>query len=142
MLELMGDTASKKNTTATGNLGESIAAHYLQRHGYDLLERNYWKKWGEIDIVCQKEGRVHFVEVKAVSYETRAKLDYAVTHETWRPEELVHAFKQRQIHRAAETWISEHGYGGEVQIDVVTVRIVPRETLATVNLIENIVLEP
>jgi putative endonuclease len=138
----MDQDVPTKNTTAIGNLGESVAARYLQDKGYDIVERNYWKKWGEIDIVCKRHDRIHFVEVKSVSYETKELLEYAVTHETWRPEEQVHAFKMRQIQKAAETWISEHSYAGDVQVDVIAVRLVPRETFATVNLIENVILEP
>ena len=126
-----------------GQFGEALAARYLQDEGYEVLERNYWKKWGEIDIVARETGqagkKVHFVEVKSVSYETKQALVQAVSHGTWRPEELVHRFKLHQIHKALETWLSERNYTGDWQIDVVTVRLVPRETFATVNLIENIV---
>ena len=49
----------------TGQLGEDIACKYLISKGFTIIERNYRKKWGEIDIVSQKSGRIHFVEVKA-----------------------------------------------------------------------------
>jgi putative endonuclease len=126
------------NTKETGNIGEDIAAAFLQKSGFSILERNYTKKWGEIDIVAQKEHCVHFVEVKTVSYQTKEDLERAVSHGTWRPEEQVHQFKMYQIAKALETWISEHNYDGDWVIDVIGVRIVPRETYATVNFIENI----
>lgn len=128
----------KKNTTKTGNVGESVAVEYLQNCGYKILDRNYWQKWGEIDVVAEKEGKVHFVEVKAVTHETKAQLEWAVTHETWQPEEQVHKFKLHQIEKALETWISEHKYKGKWQIDVIAVRLVPHETYAIINMLENV----
>lgn len=128
----------KKDTKKTGAVGEGLAVKYLQQQGYTILNTNYWKKWGELDIVTKKGDQVHFIEVKTVSYETKKDLEWAVTHETWRPEELVTHRKLRQIEKALETWISENKYPGEWQIDVVTVRIVPRETYCTVNLLKNV----
>ena len=133
-------SASKRNNIKIGALGENIASKYLEKRGFLILDRNYWKKWGELDIVAQKNSVVHFVEVKTVSYETRQQLEYAVTHETWRPEEQVHAFKLKQIHKALETWLSEHNYEGDWVIDVIAVRVVPRETYATVKFIDNIIV--
>ncbi len=138
-------TEIKKNTRKVGDLGEKIAVNYLKRKGFVILETNYWRKWGELDIIAQKDDLIHFVEVKSVSYETKEKLQYSVTHlsaqagGTWRPEEQVHQFKLHQISKALETWIAENNYEGDWQIDVIAVRIVPRETYATVKCIENIV---
>ncbi len=130
----------KLQNKTIGNLGESIACSFLKRRGFEIIERNYLRKWGEIDIVARgTSGKVHFVEVKTVSYETRSMLDWAVTHETWRPEEQVHRFKIGQIHKALESWVSEHNYMGDFQIDVVAIRVVPREKYATVKYIENII---
>ena len=129
-----------KNTKEIGNLGEGIAARYLEEHGFEILDRNYWRKWGELDIVASKQDIVHFVEVKTVSYETKNYLEQSVLRGTWRPEEQVHQFKMRQIEKALETWISERNYQGKWVIDVIGVRIVPHETFATINFIENVVL--
>jgi putative endonuclease len=124
-----------------GVLGEKVATKYLIEHGYSILEKNYWRKWGELDIVASKDGKMHFVEVKTFSYDTKSDLEYSLTQESWRPEEQVHTFKMRQIAKALHTWIAENQYEGEWQIDVVGVRIVPHETFATVNFIENVVLD-
>lgn len=130
----------KKNTKTIGKLGENLAVKYLVDKGFAIVETNYWRKWGELDVIAKKDEKIHFVEVKSVSYETKRELEYAVTHETWRPEELVHQFKIHQISKALETWISEKGYTGDWQIDVIAIRIVPRETFASVTHLENIVL--
>ncbi|OGK66382.1 hypothetical protein A2313_04110 [Candidatus Roizmanbacteria bacterium RIFOXYB2_FULL_41_10] len=69
----------KKFNKIIGNLGEDLAAQYLQKQGYEILERNWGSKWGEIDIVCKSNresnrrglsistaavGSLVFVEVK------------------------------------------------------------------------------
>lgn len=129
-----------KNTTKTGNLGEALAVEFLVRNNYVIVEQNYWKKFGEIDIIASDSKLVRFVEVKTVTHETRANLEWSVTHETWRPEELVHTFKLRQIDKALQAWIIENRYTGNYQVDVIAVRVVPRETYACINFIENVTI--
>lgn len=131
----------KKNQT--GAYGEQIAANYLNKNGFTIIDTNYLKKWGEIDIVAretqQKVQIVHFVEVKTVSYETKTDLQKAVSHGTWRPEENVHFAKIQRLNRAIESWIMEHNYDGQWQIDVMAVRIVSREKYATIKYLPNII---
>lgn len=132
---------AKGNNKQIGAWGEAIAANYLKNQGYIILDRNYLKKWGEIDIVAREtDGKVHFVEVKAVSYETNQDLNEAVTRRTWRPEENVHPYKLRKLNRAIESWLIEKDYNGEWQIDVIGVRVVPREKYATVKYIPNVIM--
>lgn len=141
MIDIINKVDSKKSKTKEiGDLGEAIAVKYLVNKGFSILEQNYWRKWGELDIVAREtNGMVHFVEVKTVSYETKALLEEAVSRGTWKPEEQVHQFKLHQIYKALETWIADKQYKGDWQIDVVAVRVVPRERFASVKYIENIV---
>lgn len=126
-----------------GAYGEDIAVLYLKQHGHAILERNYLKKWGEIDIVSREtlENKpiIHFVEVKTVSYGTRAELERAVSYGTWRPEENVHAEKIKRLSRTIESWLLEKNDHSEWQIDIVAVRIVPAEKFATVKYLANII---
>jgi putative endonuclease len=125
-----------------GKMGEDLAAKWLISKGFHIVERNYLRKWGEIDIVARETlKRMVFVEVKTVSYETKDALAWAVTHETWRPEDKIHANKQMRLKRAIQTWISDHAYDGECQIDILTVRMVPREKFAQINRLENVIFE-
>lgn len=48
-----------------GRKAEDRAAFYLQSLGYTILKRNFYSKFGEIDIIAQKEGIISFCEVKA-----------------------------------------------------------------------------
>ncbi len=140
----MANMAQKAKITPehieTGQIGEKLAAQYLINHGFSLVARNYRKKWGEIDVVVSKNNKVHFVEVKTVSYGTKQDLQIAVSYGTWRPEENVHPFKLKKLSRAIESWLMEQKYDGDWQIDVVAVRIVPRETFSTIKIIENIIV--
>lgn len=139
-----------------GRIGEDIAEKWLVSRGMHVIERNYNRKWGEIDIVArlsaEKEGEtyniIHFIEVKSVSYETKADLDRSLTpagrsveYETYRPEENVHKYKQDRLKRAIQTWILDKKYKGEFQIDILTVRIVLDDKLARVHYIENVIFE-
>ena len=52
----------------TGKLGEEVAARFLKKNRYKILERNYRENWGEIDIVAiSPAGTLVFVEVKAIT---------------------------------------------------------------------------
>lgn len=124
-----------------GRIGEDLAVNHLKKIGFSILARNYLKKWGEIDVIASKADRIHFVEVKTVSYETRNYLNNAVSHGTWRPEENVHFKKMQRLSRTIETWLSENNCEKEWQIDVVAIRIVPRETFATIKIIDNIIID-
>jgi putative endonuclease len=134
----MDQLNKKTKNKQIGAWGEEITAKYMVRNGFTLVEMNYLRKWGEIDVIVEKQDKIHFVEVKTVSYETKADLERAVTHGTWRPEENVHAYKIKKLARAIDTWIMDNKWQGDWQIDVAAVRIVPRETYTTIKIIENI----
>lgn len=125
-----------------GKLGEKTASVWLEKQGFSIIQRNYFKKCGEIDIVAHgTDDKVHFVEVKTVSYETRYDLNNAVSHGTLGPEENVHAEKQRKLKNVIQVWLSENKYRGLWQIDILAVRIVPDEKYARVYMLDNVIFE-
>lgn len=124
-----------------GSIGERLAAQYLREQGQTVIGMNYWKKWGEIDVITKKDKKIHFIEVKSVSYGTKDALIEAISQETWRPEENVHAHKLAKLARVIDTWIREHNWTGDWQIDVAAVRMVSKESYASINLIENIIID-
>lgn len=79
-----------------GQRGEALAADYLLKNGYRILEQNYRCEIGEIDIIAEKSGRTLFVEVK-----TRSSDHYGL------PQESVHETKQQKILRSAEWYLKE-----------------------------------
>jgi putative endonuclease len=99
-----------KQNQQFGMLGEDIAAGYLQRKGYAILERNYRYQKTEIDIICRFKDEIVFVEVK-----TRASDDMAY------PERAVSKAKQKNIRITAENYLEEIDYRGSTRFDIVAV---------------------
>jgi putative endonuclease len=119
-----------------GQIGEEAVVNHLKRKGYIIHARNYRKKWGEIDIIAEKSGNLHFVEVKTVSHETNSKL---VSHGTWLPEENVDQRKLKKLFRTIETWLLENSYDREWQLDVASVWIDVKQKQGRIKLMENII---
>ena len=53
------------NTKTKGNEAENIAINFLKENGYEIIERNFYFKGGEIDIIAIKDNVLHFIEVKS-----------------------------------------------------------------------------
>ncbi len=68
-------------TQKTGEIGEKIAEMFLVKHNFNIIEKNFTHKMGEIDIIATKENRLYFFEVKAI-YKKTGKND-TVTRETY-----------------------------------------------------------
>lgn len=123
----------------TGALGERLAARYLTERGLTVVEMNVTRSYGEIDIVARgTSGRLHFVEVKTLSYDSRELLEAAVQARHYNPEDHVDERKIKQLKRVAQAWLSPNTEQVEWQIDVLAIRIVPREKYASVNYLENV----
>lgn len=98
-----------------GDLGEQIAKKYLEKNKYQILEQNFQKPWGEIDIIAKRGNNIVFIEVKAKSA--------GIGNEHGLPEEEVNFWKQKKLIRTAQTYLIEHGFEENVnwQIDVISV---------------------
>ena len=131
------------DTQKTGEVGENIAAKFLVKHGYSIMDRNYTKKWGEIDIVTKKGAMIHFIEVKSVSATGLPNQDTnTVPHETdnYRPEDNMHPWKLKRLSRAIQTYLLEKDIELEWQLDLVTVKIDQQNRRARVEIIENVII--
>jgi len=53
------------NFREIGNLAEEKAIQFLESNGYQIIERNFYSRFGEIDIIALKDKIYHFVEVKS-----------------------------------------------------------------------------
>lgn len=125
-----------------GKIGEEITCKWLLGKDFKIIEQNYNKKCGEIDIVAREtNGKVHFIEVKTVSYETKRDLLDAVSRKTWRPEENVHTQKQKRLSRTILIWLNERKYSGDWVIDIAAVRLVPREKYGSIEFLQNVIFE-
>ena len=52
------------NKREKGTVYENMAASYLEEKGYQILEKNFYSHFGEIDLIAKKEEVIIFVEVK------------------------------------------------------------------------------
>ena len=82
------------NKRKFGIIGEKIAQDYLRNNGYKILEKNFYSKSGEIDIIAQKDRNIIFVEVK-----TRSDLKFGT------PAMAVNSRKKKHIKSVAKTFI-------------------------------------
>jgi putative endonuclease len=55
------------NKRQQGSVFESIAANYLKRHSYEIIERNWTSRWCEIDIIAKLNSKLIFIEIKSLS---------------------------------------------------------------------------
>ncbi|MEK7194414.1 MAG: YraN family protein [Patescibacteria group bacterium] len=119
-----------------GDVGENVTCVFLEKHGFKIIERNYLRKWGEIDIVAKKGSIMHFVEVKSISHTTA--LVSGVT-DGWRAEDNMHPQKLRRLHRAIQTYLLEKHLDLDWQLDLVIVKIDENRRTASVEMLSNIV---
>lgn len=100
-----------KNNRKTGATYEEIASVYLEQHGYQILERNFRCREGEIDLICRKMDTLVFVEVK---YRSGSSMGY--------PEEAVDIRKQKRISRCAFVYLSKkRGTHLQPRFDVIAI---------------------
>lgn len=83
-----------KNNRKFGNIGEDISATYLKQLGYEILERNFSCRQGEIDIIAKDKDEYVFIEVK-----TRSSLCYG------KPREAVDNYKQKHIYKTTKYYL-------------------------------------
>ena len=99
------------NNYELGRFGEDLAVKHLRKNGYKILERNYEKPTGEIDIIVQKGSYIVFCEVKL-----RKSL------EKGRPREAVNFYKQRKIFKTAQYYIAENNIeNADFRFDVIEI---------------------
>lgn len=99
--------------TTFGSNAESATCQWLEGQGFQILDRNWRRPWGELDIVAQKDSVVHFIEVKA-SLKQNAGFE---------PFVRAGATKMLKVQRTARTWLATHNYGDDTewQMDIVSV---------------------
>jgi len=119
----------------TGKIGEQLAARYLTECGFAVVDTNYGRKWGELDLVAKRGGVIHFVEVKS----TRNPKDERQPC----PVERVDGQKVRRLARAVQTYAAECGVSletGTWQCDICIVYIDAATQHADIDYIDNILL--
>ncbi len=133
---LQGVIVPRENTMTTekqniGQLGEDIAIKYLEKHGYKILDRNYRKPWGEIDIIAQQGQELVFIEVKTQNQKFE-----------WRPEENITFHKKHQLSRIVTTYLKANKIPEDQnwRVDVLAITLDFKTKNASVEHIQNITL--
>lgn len=125
------------NSQKIGQLGEEIACTFLVKHDFSILERNYTRKWGEIDIIAQKHGKIYFIEVKSKSVSNLSN----TPSETGRPEENMHPWKLKRLSRTVQTYLISKRIGNTPwQFDLLVVYLDIEKRVSRVKVLENIIL--
>ena len=87
---------SKNNKRIVGQWGEQQAASFLLRRGFTILDKNFFARVGEIDLIAQKDGTLFCVEVK-----TRCGLGLGSF-------ESVNYFKRKSLEMTARLWLAKN----------------------------------
>ena len=106
---------------AKGDIAEEKACEFLVNAGYTIVERNFYSRFGEIDIIATKESVLHFVEVKS-------GLDYESAVQNITPQKL------SRLVKTAHVYMKKNALDVDFMIDALIV------TPKNIELIQNITL--
>jgi putative endonuclease len=125
---------NKEKDLSAGAYGEKLAARYLKKRGYKILETNFQnpfgRRLGEIDIIAKKGGEIVFVEVK-----TRGLESYKDTL----PEENITPAKLRKLDKIANFYIKTKGlWTLPYHFDAISVWVGAEREKAEIKHLENI----
>lgn len=135
------------NSQKIGELGENVACKYLESKGFAILERNYTKKWGEIDIIAKKGYKLYFIEVKStsvsfVSPETKEN-NLLFNNDSFnkRPEDNMHPWKLKRLAKTVQTYLIQKRIGNTPwQFDLLVVYLDLNQRKAKIKKIENLII--
>lgn len=112
-----------------GQLGEKLAADFLRKRGYRVMERNYRTPGGEIDIVARQGSTLVFVEVR-----TKSGPSFGT------PEESITAAKRSRMVGCGMAYLQSHGdSAADWRIDVVAIEMGPSGKPSRIEVIPNAV---
>src|SRR3989339_1916569 len=144
-------------TQKTGEIGENIAVKFLMKHDFSILNRNYTKKWGEIDIVAEKNNKLYFIEVKSVSRsisdirdvlknkaiptDAKALAGKCETYDDYNPEDNMHQWKLKRLSRTVQTYLLSEKTPDEKewQVDLLVVFLDLKNKKARIKVVSNII---
>ncbi len=93
---------------ARGDIAEARACGDLEARGFEIVERNFYTKFGEIDIIAKKAGTLHFIEVKS-------GLDYERAVQNMTPTKI------GRILKSVDVYLKKHALTCNYQVDAVIV---------------------
>lgn len=96
------------HTKAKGDLAEERGCDYLRLHGYRIIDRNVYNRFGEIDIIALKDNILRFVEVKSAQ-----NYEQAVNNIT--------PLKLQKLNRTIQTYLQQKKFSFDYCIDALIV---------------------
>lgn len=113
-----------------GRRGEALAAAYLKKQGYAIVEQNVRSRLGEIDLVARDKDCLVFVEVR-----TRRTGDFS-------PEESVGLPKQRKLAMLGTQYVQKAGWTDcDWRVDVIAIEIDGQDLVVRLNHLKSAVAE-
>lgn len=111
-----------------GKKGEIEAIIYLHKKGYQILKKNYHSRWGEIDIIAQKEDKISFIEVKTRTGFIKGK-----------PHEAVNSFKISKLMRPIRFFLLQNNFKNyKLSLDVISIILNDKNQIEKIKHFENI----
>lgn len=104
---------------AKGDLAEDTACRFLSENGFSIVERNFYSRFGEIDIIASKEDVLHFIEVKS-------GLDYESAIQNITPAKLSRIIKTGDVYLKKNSLDCDYMYDAFV--------VTPKEVQHVVNI--------
>lgn len=111
-VRITGVSSLSKPARQLGQSGEAHAAAFLQEHGFRILYTNYHTRYGELDIVAERDGIFHCVEVK-----TRRTTTFGVAMES------IAEDKQQRWINAIHTFLEIEKITAPYQADIITLEL-------------------
>ena len=99
-----------QKTSKIGADGEALAKSFLEEKGYEVIAMNWRHKRSEVDIIAKDKKVIVFVEVK-----TRNNTAYG------HPEEFVNKNKIKKLREAADAFIEQTDWKGELRFDIIAI---------------------
>ena len=118
------------NNRTVGSIGEDLAALYLQDNDFIIRVRNATSRWGELDIVAEKEGKIYFIEVK-----TR------ISTRQGSPYEAVSNLKIRKLSRTIQYFVLANKLQNKkLQLDVISIELYSDYSMKSLKRYEDVTL--
>ena len=111
-----------------GKIGEDLAKSFLEGKGYKIIEQNYKTRYSEIDLVCEKNKELVFVEVR-----TKIGENFGT------PEDTLNYKKKNKIRFNAESYAAFKKWTGPIKIDAICIVLKNNYEILRLNHYENIV---
>jgi len=118
-----------------GNIGEKIAVKYLKNCGYKILEKNFRKRYGEIDIVALKKNGFFSKNKELIFVEVKTK----TKNKGYNPEENINFRKRKNLIKTAKYYILKNKYNINWRIDTIIIELDPITRKANLRHIKNAV---